>query len=374
MNSVVRNKRIDGNSFQFQLTGTNVSIANAIRRTLLADIPTLVLDSNTCVVYKNTTRLNSELLKQRLGQIPVFISDVEEQRMAVDQYELVIQTKNETPEVVMITTNDFQIRKKPDSTPLPPEQLAAIFPLNPITHMPIDFGRMRGKIAGFIPAEELDLTCLFKIDTASTDGGYSVVSKATYQCTIDEQAAALAEQQYIAKQREENRENMTDIELEEYIQYKTTDFKLLDRNRYYKKDSFDFHVVSIGVYSPVVLVRMACDILIRKMQEILDLIQTNQLKIDVFPDYFYEITIPNDTFTLSKLIEFGLLHLYFQPETAPSILSFCAVKRSHPHSPCSVLRMATTTSSTSDDVVNMTKEVLELLMENYKKISAGLKR
>ena len=303
----------------------------------------------------------------------MFLSSAEEQQLAVDDYELVIKTRNDTPNVVMITTDDFQIRKKSDSSMLPKEHVAAIFPMNSITRMPIDFGRMRGKIAGFIPAEELDLTCSFKIDTAATDGGYSVVSKATYQCTVDKPAAEEAEQQYIAKEREDNRESMTDKELTEYIEYKTADFRLLDKKRYVKKDSFDFHIVSIGVYSPDVIVTMACTILIQKLDGLVESIEQNKLAIESFPQHFYEVTIPNDTFTMSKLIEFGLLDTYFERNNEKSILSFCAVKRSHPHNTSAVLRIATPLESTPADMVGMIKEVCLMLKENYKHIMKGVK-
>jgi DNA-directed RNA polymerase alpha subunit len=376
MNSAVRNKVLSADAFKCQFTQTNVSIVNALRRTILADIPTLIIDSNQCTVHKNTTRLNSELLKQRLGQIPVFISDPENQKMAVEEYELIIQTANETPDTVMITTDDFQIRNKTTSAMLTKQQLAAIFPINPITHMPIDFGRMRGKIAGFIPAEELHLTCPFGISTASVDGGYTVVSKATYQCTVDENAAEEAERQYVAKEKEENRESMSEKELEEYITYKTADFRLLDKKRAIKKDSFEFHVVSIGVYTPDGIVIQACNILMKKLSDFMDAVETNQIFIEVLPEHFYEVTIPNDTFTLSKLLEYGLLATYFDRSSSkgPAILSFCTVKRSHPHSTSSVLRLATQLDSTVNDVKDMLKEVSLLLIRNYKRIASGVNK
>lgn len=374
MNSSVRNKELSNDSFKGQLTQTNVSVMNALRRTMLADIPTLVLDRNTCIIDINTTRLNSELLKQRLGQIPIFIQTPEDQQMAVDQYELVIDVKNETSDMVMITTNDFQIRNKTDSTMLSKQKLASIFPVNPITHMPIDFGRMRGKIAGFIPAEELKLTCSFTISTASVDGGYTVVSKSTYQSTVDEPASEEAERQYVAKEREENRETMSEKELDEYIQYKTADFRLLDKKRFTKKDSFDFHVVSIGVYPPDYIMIQACNILMKKLTDFVDSVEQNKIMIDSFPEHFYEVTIPNDTFTLSKLIEYGLLDTYFDRANAQSILSFCTVKRSHPHSTSSTIRLATHVDSNGNDVKDMLKEVSLLLIKNFGKIATNIKK
>ena len=67
------------NTLSFTLENTNVSIANAIRRTLLSDINVVVMDGslekNDIKIHKNTTRFNNEILKQRLGCIPIHIKD-----------------------------------------------------------------------------------------------------------------------------------------------------------------------------------------------------------------------------------------------------------------------------------------------------------
>ena len=62
----------------FVIDGLNVSFINAIRRTILSDIPTLVFncfphDQNDAAIHINTTRLNNEVLKQRLSCIPIHI-------------------------------------------------------------------------------------------------------------------------------------------------------------------------------------------------------------------------------------------------------------------------------------------------------------
>ena len=65
---------------EFTLRNIDVSIANAIRRTILSDIPTIAFktfphDKNLAIIHKNTSRLNNEILKQRLACIPIHIKD-----------------------------------------------------------------------------------------------------------------------------------------------------------------------------------------------------------------------------------------------------------------------------------------------------------
>jgi DNA-directed RNA polymerase alpha subunit len=67
-------------NLQFTLSNVNVSIANAIRRTILSDIPMVVFkttpyEENKSNFITNTTRLNNEILKQRLSCIPIHITD-----------------------------------------------------------------------------------------------------------------------------------------------------------------------------------------------------------------------------------------------------------------------------------------------------------
>ena len=64
----------------FTIESVNVSFINGIRRVILSDIPTLVFhcfphDQNDADIHTNTTRLNNEVLKQRLSCIPIHISD-----------------------------------------------------------------------------------------------------------------------------------------------------------------------------------------------------------------------------------------------------------------------------------------------------------
>jgi DNA-directed RNA polymerase II subunit RPB3 len=60
-----------GNPFEldFTLRGTDVSMANAIRRTMIAEVPTMAVELVT--VLENTTPLHDEYIAHRLGLIPL---------------------------------------------------------------------------------------------------------------------------------------------------------------------------------------------------------------------------------------------------------------------------------------------------------------
>ena len=78
----ISNLSDEDDTLRFTLSNINVSLANGIRRIILADIPTLVFRTtpykeNKSTIYINTSRLNNELVKQRLSCIPIHISDTD---------------------------------------------------------------------------------------------------------------------------------------------------------------------------------------------------------------------------------------------------------------------------------------------------------
>ena len=69
MNPQVEKLVEDNGVLTFTLNGVNVSLANAIRRTILSDIKTVVFktspyEENKSNILVNTTRFNNEIIKQ----------------------------------------------------------------------------------------------------------------------------------------------------------------------------------------------------------------------------------------------------------------------------------------------------------------------
>lgn len=64
------------NVLRFTLSNSNASMANAIRRIILAEVPTLAIDIVN--VYENTSAFHDEFLAHRLGLIPIDSTNVNE--------------------------------------------------------------------------------------------------------------------------------------------------------------------------------------------------------------------------------------------------------------------------------------------------------
>ena len=104
MNPVLKKISEENDILRFTLSNINVSLANAIRRTILSDIPVLVLGTeiyqdDKCSIKINTGRIHNELVKQRLSSIPVNISNEKEMETFPNDYILEVDVQNTTQRV-----------------------------------------------------------------------------------------------------------------------------------------------------------------------------------------------------------------------------------------------------------------------------------
>jgi DNA-directed RNA polymerases I and III subunit RPAC1 len=62
-------QRLDELEMEFDLIGVDAAIANAFRRILIAEVPTMAIE--TVYVFNNTSVIQDEVLSHRLGLIPI---------------------------------------------------------------------------------------------------------------------------------------------------------------------------------------------------------------------------------------------------------------------------------------------------------------
>ncbi len=325
----------DNNTLKFTLSGINVSLANAIRRTILSDIPivgfyTETHENNDCNIQINTGRLHNEILKHRLSCIPVHSSDL---NVLPGNYVLEIDKKNDSESMMFITTEHFKIKNKSNDNYLTSEETNKIFPLNETTGMYIDFARLRPQISQQLPGEHIKLSSEFTVHTAKENSVYNVVSKCAYSNTPDMVKVQSAWEEQEDKMRSEE---MTQQE----IAFQKKNFYLLDAQRHFTENSFDFIIQSLGIHENKEVVMKACSILQTKFADMVQNLDSDVVPIHVSEstmDNCYDIVLENEDYTIGKSLEFFLYTQYYETD---KILTFCGFKKFHPHDDDSKIRLS----------------------------------
>jgi DNA-directed RNA polymerase subunit L len=328
--------KIDDDELKFTVSGINVSFINAIRRILLSEIPMVVFrvspnDKNKCNIIANTCGLNNEIVKHRLSCIPIHIKDIED--FPLKNYIMELNIENNTDTTIIVTTEDFIVKDLVSGKNLPKDKIREIFPANDITGGFIDFVRLKAKAAEEIQAKKIHLTCEFDIGTAKEDGAYNAVSTCSYGNTIDDGAQEAKLAQLKQKWKDEGKkENEIDFEMKNW--------KLLEGKRIFKKDSFDFIIQSIGVYTNVELLIMACSILNKKIANLTTMIEEDKLDVKLAESTMkncYDIILENEDYTIGKVLEYSLLALFYESTRS---ITYCGFKMLHPHDSYGIIRVA----------------------------------
>jgi len=325
----------EGDSITFTLAGINVSLANAIRRTILSDIDTVVFytetyDDNKCTIIENTGRLHNEIVKHRLSCIPIHSTNLE---TLPDKYIMELDVNNDSETMRIVTSADFRIKNKESGNYLTEAETRKIFPPHPITHSFIDFIRLRPKIGDSIPGEKIRLTCEFSISSAKQNSMFNVVSKCGYGNTPDK---VKIEEAWVELEQRLASEGMT----KEEIDFQKRNYYLLDAQRQFVPDSFDFVVQTVGVFETRDIVKKACIVLQNKFVDLIQKIDSDMVSIvmsETTVENSYDIILENEDYTMGKVLEYILYEKYYLGEKTAS---FCGFKKMHPHDTKSIIRLA----------------------------------
>jgi DNA-directed RNA polymerase alpha subunit/DNA-directed RNA polymerase subunit L len=330
--------------YSFTLSGVDVCLANSLRRTILSSIPTYVFPVDVpgkCNIEINTGRLHNEIMKHRLGCIPIhqkvptkkrndLPSAEAEDDDFVENYILDVDVQNTSDNIMYVTTEHFRIKNKKTNQYI---DSSTIFPKNPITNSHIIFGRLRPKISETILGEHLKLTCEFDIGTSEDSSMYSAVSNATYANTIDKIKADDVWEKYATKLASEN------VPKQE-IEFQKRNYYLLDAQRQYIAKSFDFTIQSVGVYEEPEIVKMACAVLQGKFVDMIQQLDADEFTITTGESSMsncYDLVLANEDYTIGKVLEYILYERFYAGE---QIFSYCGFKKFHPHDPDSLIRIA----------------------------------
>jgi DNA-directed RNA polymerase subunit L len=342
----ISNVQEQNGTLSFTLSNINVSYANGLRRVILSEIPVIAIESypyekNNVNILANKSRLNNELIKQRLSCIPIHIDALQD--FPYDEYVLEVNKGNDSNVIIYITSEDFQIKNIKTGKYLTRGEVQKIFPPDSLTGDYIDLLRLRPKIDSNMDKELLHLEAKFTISNAKNDGMFNVVSTCSYGNTLD---------QVKIKDAWESKEAELKLKYgKEEIETMKKDWMILDAKRIYEPDSFDYIIETIGIYDNFKLVEIATNLLIKKLFNSLKLLKENMDFIQEMEDTMensYSIRLENEDYTIGKIIEFNFYDKYFINSKNLNYVSFL---KKHPHDNFSIIKLSYKNQITKDDIL-----------------------
>ena len=265
--------------FSCTLSHCDVAFVNALRRTILTDIPMCCIRTETdalnqCVISVNDGRLHNEILKQRLSCIPVHTTDLSWLPGVV---ELVVDVVNRGETTLLVTSEHFQLRTIATGEFLPEETVRTVFPPDPLTSEFVEFCRLRpsnglGAMgtgtstgtgtggSGSMAGDRLSLVAQFSVATAADSSMFNSTSKCTFfpMQDMDRVRDVVMEKQKVWK---------AEGKTEQEVAFLTRNFMLLDAQRLVLPNTFCLQIQSIGVYENDALLRMALTLLATQVRD-----------------------------------------------------------------------------------------------------------
>ena len=354
----------ENNNLTFNVSNINVSLANSLRRIMLSEIPNVVFqtaphDKDNSIISVNTSRLNNEIIKQRLACIPIHITDI---GFPIEDYIVECDKKNESETTQYVTTEDFVVRNIKNDTVLSTAETRKMFPPDPITGDFIDFVRIRPKLSKTLAGEHLKMSCTLSIGNVKDNGSYNVVSTCSYRSTIDVVRRADI---WSGKAKEYKKSGKSAPEIEDI----KNDWLLLEGKRITLPNSFTFIIESVGVFAPMKIVEMACNVMINKVEKFAEDIQTKENMIvpsKTTMENSYDIILEGEDYTLGCALEYLLYASYYDtPTDSNKILTFCGFTKPHPHIDVSTIRIAFKHNTDKGEILNYLGNVTTKALEIF---------
>jgi DNA-directed RNA polymerase alpha subunit/DNA-directed RNA polymerase subunit L len=318
----------------FTLSNTHYSLANSIRRSMISYVPTAAFKAQpyehcTIDIKRNDSKLNNEIIKQRLSLIPINIPFPED--FDIEDYIFILDIENDTHNILTVTTEHFTMKRISTNKYLSKSEVQQFLPADPITKEFIPIVRLLPKhytALNHTPEVSRAIMDAIKIPVANTIGikleaklvisngldnaGFSAVSLASYGNTIDTEKAKVAEDAYVDSIHSIEKGQEITLSDEQTLRRR---FKINEIQRNFVTDeydeptSFDFTVRSVGVIPPLVIFERGCQKLIEELNTLITNIDTknvNEVTIEPNPtmgDNSYNIHVLNADDTLGNIVQ-----------------------------------------------------------------------
>jgi DNA-directed RNA polymerase subunit L len=379
------NIKFQGSKLSFTINDADLSIVNAIRRIILAEVPNVAfsfdasdIEHTDIHINKNTCALHNEFLSHRISLIPLCYNENEINSFVDNSYRFVLKKQNNTYESIDVTTKDFEIY---DSTgnKLSETYREKILPKNPITKEYILITKLKPNLhdENTPPrGESIDIECIPTVANAMKHARWSHVSQCCYGNTIDQDVANAKFEDLVAQQEKELGSSLTKVEREQmHKRFNTLEvYRCFKKNKYDEACSFDFKIESETALRPAYLFFKACKILLDKVSKFADNLKdstsNSTVTINVLSGVpnFYQVVVKNENYTLLNVLQSNIYNICMRQTPAQeNALDYIGYYQPHPLDDQMVLKLKF--KHEQDTNVQFVKD---FLVSNCEKISIAI--
>lgn len=308
---------LNGYRMDAELKNVPVAFVNALRRILLAEIPTVVVSN--VQILENSSSMTHEMLRHRTEMLPINVRSNESAVIRDTKLEIRVTADKEPREV---TTADFVATGPRSDILLPDRDLGT----------PLLFAVLK-------PGESIHIKMTLSIATS----GASQVCVSTFKNHIDPDIAQKDRDTFVGQAGDNVMAQREAARVFDTFHIQRSFHRNKDTGR---PDWFDFTVESIGVTPAKDLMRTAVTVLQSKIAEVA---KAPILRED---EGHYRIEVPGETFTIGNLVQ-EMVYLTNTTE-------FVSADVGHPLLPKLAIRFHTNTISAEEIVATFQKEASAL--------------
>jgi len=318
----IENLKIDNNKCSFHLNNSSsnikISLANAIRRTIISNIPTYVIAQDKTTFFENNSVFSNEFLKHRLSLVPIISwnKDINYENILIT-----CKKKNENEYTDSVYVKDF-VCKDIETDKVIDNSLL-------FSHENILFAKL--KYNQFISFE-----AKFSRNTAEGGGSfYSPVSICLYTFEIDEKEANLRKENMSEKEK-------ADFNTEE-IQ------RVYEKNKNGEPNRYSFQMEGIGFYKIDDILKMGIEILMNKLVLIQNEFKNKNSKKVLFNNEtqldFYDFSLEDENETVGNVLSTYLLN--------DNNVYYCGYLIEHPLKKNVILRIKLKEYNTIENIIDI---------------------
>ena len=351
----------NGNHLKLEIHDIDLSIVNAIRRTILSEIPNIAFKfinsnkENDIQILENTSPIHNEFLAHRISLIPIKLPCHLITQDYVQNLAFEINVNNTSSSKLNVTSKDIHMENTNDDNSV---NIADIFPADPITN---------DHILITILKEYVNTTQSVLIKAKPSIGipkhsiCYASVSHCTFHNVVDENKA----QHYYDTHAKE-------MTLSEFDTLEK--FRHFYVNKFNEPNRFHFSLTSESGLSPAYILSKAIKILIQKISEIKLKHESNLLNIQS-SDHLYIISINGETHTIGNMLQCLFFNKFVR--SSPNTLLYVGYNVPHPLEDYFVLKLKladtkmhidTFLSTAFEEIISHLNKLYDLLINEFKEM------